>query len=211
MKKTSLPSASEGEVKSIKTLKERIQSELLSWSPGMRVLKTGIAIALCLLLEYFRVSAAPYQSSVAAIVCMQPTLKSARNAALDRTLGTLIAGLFAYLFILLFRDSLALDSQSLLYYLCISLCTLPLMMLILRIKKPGALAISLMVFLIIVLKGGDGNPILFTLNRVLDTLIGIVVALFVNWLPLLNRFSHSDVKADALPSADEAIEAEDRA
>jgi len=65
--------------------------------------------------------------------------------------------------------------------------TLPLMMLMIAIKKQGGLAITLVVFLIVVINAGATNPLLYTIERVVGTLIGIGVALFINWLPILNK------------------------
>ena len=78
-------------------LVHRITNYLIKNSPGMRVVKTALAILICLVIEYFRGSSMPYHACIATIVCMQPTLKSTFNAAVDRTFGTIIAGVYAYL------------------------------------------------------------------------------------------------------------------
>jgi uncharacterized membrane protein YgaE (UPF0421/DUF939 family) len=75
--------------------------------------------------------------------------------------------------------------------------TLPLMMLMIAIKKQGGLAITVVVFLIVVINAGATNPLNYTIERVVGTLIGIGVALFINWLPILNkigkRLGHVDI------------------
>lgn len=168
-------------------LLHKITDFLIKISPGMRVIKTVLAIVICLLIEYWRGSSMPYHACIAAIVCMQPTLKSAFNTAFDRTLGTIIAGIYSYLLAILLINSLAVHPSSILYYLLIGVLTFPLMAIMLRIKKSGALAITVIVYLIIMLSIFDTDPLLYTLERVSATLIGIVIALFVNWLPPLNR------------------------
>jgi len=159
---------------------------LIKISPGMRVIKTVLAIVLCLVIEYWRGSSMPYHACIAAIVCMQPTLKSAFNTAFDRTLGTVIAGIYSYLLAILLINTLAVHPSSLLYSVLIGVLTFPLMAIMLRIKKPGALAITVIVYLVIMLSIFDTDPLLYTIERVSATLIGIVIALFVNWLPPLN-------------------------
>ncbi|HOT99664.1 MAG TPA: aromatic acid exporter family protein [Anaerolineaceae bacterium] len=166
---------------------KRFTSILISNSPGMRVIKTCLAITICLIIEYFRGTNMPYHSSIAAIVCMQPTLKSTFKTAVDRTLGTIIAGLYGFLFITFFTQQLFLSFHSLSYFVLIGVMTLPLMMLMIAIKKQGGLAITLVVFLIVVINAGATNPLLYTIERVVGTLIGIGVALFINWLPILNK------------------------
>lgn len=166
---------------------KRFTTFLISNSPGMRVIKTCLAVSICLIIEYFRGTSMPYHSSIAAIVCMQPTLKSTYNTAIARTIGTLIAGLYGYLFITFFHQQLQLSFDTLLYYVLIGLMTLPLMMLMIAIKKQGGLAITVVVFLIVVINAGATNPLNYTIERVVGTLIGIGVALFINWLPILNK------------------------
>ena len=169
------------------TVWKRFTSFLISNSPGMRVMKTCLAITICLIIEFFRGTSMPYHSSIAAIVCMQPTLKSTFTTAVDRTIGTLIAGLYGYLFITLFHQQLQLDFNSLNYFILIGLLTLPLMMLMIAIKKQGGLAITVVVFLVVVINASETDPLNYTIERVVGTLIGIGVALFINWLPILNK------------------------
>lgn len=66
------------------SLIHRISNYLIENSPGMRVVKTALAVLICLLIEYFRGSTMPYHACIATIVCMQPTLKSTVKAATDR-------------------------------------------------------------------------------------------------------------------------------
>jgi uncharacterized membrane protein YgaE (UPF0421/DUF939 family) len=179
------------------TVWKRFTSFLISNSPGMRVIKTCLAITICLIIEFFRVTSMPYHSSIAAIVCMQPTLKSTLKTAGDRTIGTLIAGLYSFLFITLFHQQLQMRLGSLSYFILIGVMTLPLMMLIIAFKKQGGLAITVVVFILIVINAGETNPFNYTIERVFGTLIGIGVALFINWLPILNkigkRLGHVDI------------------
>ena len=169
------------------TVWKRFTSFLISNSPGMRVIKTFLAITICLIIEHFRATSMPYHSSIAAIVCMQPTLKSTFKTAGDRTIGTLIAGLYSFLFITAFLQQMQMTPDSLGYYILIGAMTLPLMMLIIALKKQGGLAITVVVFILIVINAGETNPLNYTIERVVGTLIGIGVALFINWLPILNR------------------------
>lgn len=55
------------------------------------------------------------------------------------------------------------------------------------IKKPASLSIGSIVFLVIMLTTSDANPLGYALERVFATLLGIGVAVFVNWLPPLNK------------------------
>jgi uncharacterized membrane protein YgaE (UPF0421/DUF939 family) len=60
-------------------------------------------------------------------------------------------------------------------------------MLMIAIKMQGGLAITVVVFLLVTINAGATDPLGYTIDRVIGTLIGIGVALFINWLPLLNK------------------------
>jgi len=181
------------------TVWKRFTTFLISNSPGMRVIKTCLAVTLCLFIEYFRGTGMPYHSSIAAIVCMQPTLKSTYETAIARIIGTLIAGIYGFLFITFFYQQLLSGQNLLVYYLLIGIMTLPLMMLMIAIKKQGGLAITVVVFLIIVINAGVTDPLKYTISRVVGTLIGIGVALFINWLPILNKIGKRLGQVDISP------------
>lgn len=56
------------------------------------------------------------------------------------------------------------------------------------VKKTSATYITCVVFLSITVSHGlDLVPYVFALNRILDTLIGIFISLFVNWIPFLRN------------------------
>jgi uncharacterized membrane protein YgaE (UPF0421/DUF939 family) len=169
----------------------------------MRVVKTALAILLCMLIEFYRDSSMPYHACIATIVCMQPTLRSTFQTAIDRTLGTIIAGVYGYLFVLLLISHWGLEVHSIQYFLIIGLLSFPLMALMILIKKPSSLAITVIVFLVIMLSvaDSDAGPLAYSFGRVIGTLIGIAVALFVNWLPFLNKIGKKmgSVHIDLVP------------
>lgn len=154
--------------------------------PGMRIIKTAIAVFLCLATNYFRPSPFPVQSSVTAVICLQPDIRSSRRIALNRVVGTLIAGMYSYVFLILVVETFHVDSGSFLFSLLISLGIIPLIQLIVSLKRPGSVVIASVVFLAICLTKADSSILEYTTGRVVDTLFGIGYALLVNWLPVLN-------------------------
>ena len=165
----------------------KISDHLIKNSPGMRVIKTALAVIICLLIENLRGADMPTHACIATVVCMQPTLRSTFKASIDRTLGTIIAGAYSYLMAVLLIAHFGMDPRSLLFYLILGILSFPLMAIMIAIKKPTSLAISVIVFLIIMLNISQTNPLTYAVGRVIATLIGIAVALFVNWLPPLNK------------------------
>ncbi|WKY45884.1 HAD hydrolase family protein [Eubacteriaceae bacterium ES2] len=89
---------------------------------------------------------------------------------------------------LLFERSFIPQNMLYLQYLLLSLCVIPLIYLTVKINKPSAAYITCVVFLsITVSHGADINPLIFTFDRILDTLIGIFVSLAVNIFHLPRR------------------------
>ncbi len=155
--------------------------------PGMRIIKTAIAVFLCLVVDLFRSSPFPIQSSVTAVICLQPDIRSSKKIAGNRTVGTLAAGLYSYVFLLLFVEWMHIDPKSFLFTILVSAGIIPLILLILLMNRPGSVVIALVVFLATCLTKGDAQILHYTVGRVIDTLLGIGFALLVNWFPLLNH------------------------
>lgn len=176
----------------------------------MRVVKTVLAVLICLLIEYYRGSSMPYHACIATIVCMQPTLKSTFNAAIDRTVGTIIAGIYAYLLAVLLISNAGMSPESLKFYLLIGALAFPLMALMIAIKKSASLGITVIVFLVIMLSVSATNPLAYTAERVAGTLIGIAVALFVNWLPPLNKIGERFGKVSIAEAIEQHFESQNR-
>lgn len=191
--------------KKVKDFFHHLNIFLIKNTPGMRVIKTMIAIFICLLIEAIRQkTGTQYHSSIAAVVCMQPTLKSTTKTARERVIGTLIAGLYAFLVLTFVFPALNIDRMDWAYFLVTAVLSLPLMTLMIWIRTPGPIAITVIVFLIITLKTTDTTPIAYTLERVGDTLIGISVAMLVNWFPPLNKLGKKmgQVEITATPATD---------
>lgn len=159
---------------------------LVTASPGMRIIKTVLAVLICLIVDYLRQAPSPFNAAVAAIVCLQPDMHSTWISSLNRALGTLLAGLYSFLFLWVFELKLQFDSGSIFYVLAAALALVPFMLLILRLGMRTGFAIASIVYISILFGDGRAEPLADTLERVGDTLIGIAAALLVNWLPFLN-------------------------
>lgn len=146
---------------------------------GMRAVKTVIAVFICCAIDYFR-GVVPFQSTIAAIICMQPDVQNSVQAAINRTLGTLLGGLAAALVITAFLN-LNLPINTMTYYLVLCLLMLPLIYIPVSLGRKDATALTCIVFLVITLSHtGEFGPFETAFYRMLDTLVGIVVALPVN-------------------------------
>ena len=147
---------------------------------GWRTTKTLIAVYLCFIISILRGEGIVFYSAIAAILVMQKNVSDAKRVALNRVLGTFIGGFYAAIAVLLFNDW-GLEYFGYLHYLIITLFILCVIYTNVFFKIPGSVYISCVVFLSIsVAHGADANPLLFSVHRVLDTLIGIGVSLGVN-------------------------------
>lgn len=174
----------------------KISDYLTKNSPGMRVIKTALAVIICLLIENLRGADMPTHACIATVVCMQPTLRTTFQASIDRTLGTIIAGAYSYLMAVLLITKIGMDPNSLLFYLVVGILSFPLMAILITIKKPSSIAITVIVYLIIMLNAGETDPLSYAVGRVVATMIGLSVTLFVNWLPPLNRIGEKIASAN---------------
>ncbi|NLL64920.1 MAG: hypothetical protein GX239_03815 [Clostridiaceae bacterium] len=167
---------------------QRWQNLILVNSPGMRIIKTAIAILICLLVSYMFDINTAMQSSIAAIVCLGQDIRNTWRVSKNRLIGTLIAGVYAYLFILFSLVFLEMTPLTIGYLIMTGIFVIPLMSFLVRIKKPGGVVIAAIVFIIIALsvEGQAEDPLLYVAIRILHTLLGVAAAMFVNWFPPLN-------------------------
>ena len=146
---------------------------------GMRVVKTVLAVYICFIISIYR-EGLPFYSAIAAILCMQANPKESIDVGKNRIKGTLIGGLYGFLALILV-NFMGVELFGHIHYLVLSLGLIPIIYTNVHLKSYTSTYISCVVFLsITVAHGGDSSPMYFTLNRVVDTLIGIGVSWIVN-------------------------------
>ena len=146
---------------------------------GMRAVKTAIAVFLCGLISMLFKRDDVFCSSIAAIICLQPTYDKTLEAGINRFIGTILGGIIGYI-------SLEL-SEYIPNYEWMRLFTLPFSILLVIyicniINRKSSVSIGCIVVLVIVSRLGDdmGSTFLYVIYRVADTIIGILVAMLVN-------------------------------
>jgi uncharacterized membrane protein YgaE (UPF0421/DUF939 family) len=143
---------------------------------GMRNIKTALAVLVVLLLYQLLHRETTLLAATAAIICMQDSVEKTLRSGLNRLVGT-SAGALIGMLLLYCRQALGGNSLSLLFVplgivLIIWFCNF--------IQKQEATVISCIVLLIIMLEQSPQNPFIYSVNRMLDTLFGIVVAFVIN-------------------------------
>ena len=156
---------------------------------GLRMIKTAVAVYICAIIGYLRGEPA-FFSIYAAVFCMQNTTGQSLVSSLDRVLGTFIGGLFGVLLRYVGERTGFYDLLPL-YYLAIAVLMIPIMLLTIKIRKPSLSAFACTVFVSVALTSGQA-PLDASIQRILDTLIGIATALIVNIVLPTNHNGYDD-------------------
>ncbi|MEW9076920.1 FUSC family protein [Terrisporobacter glycolicus] len=139
--------------------------------PGMRNIKTGIGVMICVLIGKMNVIDSTFYAAIACIVSMQTTVKSSLTVGINRLKGTFIGGLIGFLFVLIHPGDPIIS--------CLGIITTIYICNILKINK--SITIACVVYCAILLNIGDASPIAYSLSRTLDTSIGVIVGVAVNY------------------------------
>jgi uncharacterized membrane protein YgaE (UPF0421/DUF939 family) len=174
----------------------------------MRTIKTVLAVFACLLLYQIWGRDGSFLAAASAIICMQDSMEKSVTSAVSRFFGTVIGAVCAML-ILYFEHFLANFNLASPYVilLMMTLGILLIIMLCNLFKQKDTIVISCVVYLVIVLGGSDLNPFLYSANRLLDTTVGIVIAIVINRFICRPTGCEEEETADS-DKADEAKTAE---
>ena len=123
-------------------------------SIGGRIIKSAIAVALCMVIYYLRTllpigNGIPFYSALAALWCMQPYADSMKNNAGQRSIGTFTGAVYGLLFIV-FLHTAAITSPVIVYLLA-SVMIIPVIYTTVVMNKRNASFFSCVVFLSIAL------------------------------------------------------------
>lgn len=133
----------------------------------------------------------PFFAGIAAAYATHRDKKSSLNQGKIRSFGSLIGGYFGMLIILL-SEYILIDILNLMEtnyplhifitFLIVSLGIIPLIVLTVMLKQNSAVFITCLTYLSVTISNRNGGmPVfLFATNRVLSTLVGIGISLFVN-------------------------------
>lgn len=155
--------------------------------PGMRILRTMIAVWICLLIYYLRgKNGVVVFSVVAALQGIQPYTKDMRAVVLRRIIGTLIGAAWGLLLLLVELELLSDGApHDMLHFSLVALGVGAVIYFTVLLKLTDWTSFSAMTFMSVTITHiTDSNPYLFAFHRMLDTLIGVGVAELVNRIQL---------------------------
>ena len=172
-----------------------------------RNVKTAVAAALCALL-YYLVDKTPTIACIGAIFGVGSDMGNSRLNGGNRFFGTVIGGLLG---MLLFRIYIIFYPEAGLHVLLLLLVFVGVILLIIAcqlFRWPGGIQPGGVVLCIILFNTPVDTYISYSINRIIDTGIGVVFGLLVNWLlprERLGRWMES-VKGKKSPEAEETAE-----
>ena len=150
------------------------------YSPGFRAIKTSIAIFLCFLVGMLLGRESMFYACIASVICMQTTSDKTFTIGVNRFIGTVVGGVVGFFTLELLQW--ARPAVDWLYIVLLPLCVLLLIYICNVFNIKNSVGICCVVFLSITAHGDREIPdaLIYVVNRVIDTTIGIVIAILVN-------------------------------
>ncbi|MGL4742414.1 MAG: FUSC family protein [Sarcina sp.] len=143
---------------------------------GARNLKTALAILLSILVLKLLHFESPFYACIAAVICMSDSYENSIKMGKNRMIGTIIGGLFGTLATIILSKYNVFWLKALLIFVfiivVIYICTL--------LKKPGSVSIACIVLLANLLLDRNYSNYIYTLSRIVETFIGIIIAVLIN-------------------------------
>lgn len=143
---------------------------------GARNFKTALSIFLCIIVLNLLGFESPFYACIAAVICMTDSCETSIKMGKNRMIGTIVGGAFGMLatIILSKYDTNVLRTLIICSFIVLSIyvCTL--------LKRPGSVSIACIVLLANLLLNRDYSNYIYTLSRIAETFIGIIIAVGVN-------------------------------
>ena len=151
---------------------------------GQRIVKTTIAVFICLLIYWlrgYRGADMPTEAAITAIICMQPYVQRSRDFALNRLTGTLIGAAWGLLLLLLLLAFPALGENVLSRYALMALGVMMSLYTAVLLRKPDCSSLAAIVFICVVISFPEiDQPLRNAFIRITGVLLGTLVAIAVN-------------------------------
>lgn len=181
----------------MRELWKKIKRPIGSWHnqpAGLVLTKSLLSLLACFSVAYvLNNPTTAFQTGITTMLSLKEDRPGKVKRAVNRMIGTVVAGLTAYGFVLFVTRVIRVAHGEYLYYVLNAFTLVLLIAIFLLIGKANAIIPGVIVFhLTTHLASAVADPFPYVLQRSADTLIGIAVAMFVNWLPPLNKiFSFS--------------------
>lgn len=137
----------------------------------MRTIKTALAVSICVLISRLFNATTAFYACIGAIISMESTVVYSYRAGVNRILGTVLGAFIGLIFSYIRPGDVILSGIGIV--IVITLCNL--------FKWKKSIVIASTVFCIIMTNLQGRNPLMYSAYRTLDTLLGIGIAVIVNF------------------------------
>lgn len=148
---------------------------------GMRNVKTAISATLCALI-YFIIDRNPTFACIGTIFGMGSDMNNSKLHGGNRLFGTIIGGVIGMMLFPIYTIFYPGGGRHYLLLLFLFIGTILLVMTSLFFKWPGAIQPGGVVLCIILFNTPVDTYISYSLNRILDTAIGVIISIIINYL-----------------------------
>ena len=146
---------------------------------GMRTIKTAIAVMLCILLFRFLNRGQPLIAALSAVFSLRQDLTTTLSFGKSRVLGNSIGGATAIIY---FFMKQYFNNDFLIELLVLPALVAFIIVLSDGINNNSGIISGIATMLLITLSVPQGESFIFALDRVLDTFIGTLIAIFINFV-----------------------------
>lgn len=148
--------------------------------PGKRIIKTGIAVAICLIVSEYFFHDASYYMIIATILSMKETSSQSLIYGSGRIKGTILGGFVGMLVLFLFQYlGTSVHSSAYIIINTFSAIFCIWVSKLLKFDENGGSMSCVVLFTITIVRFYE-NIIPYVISRVIETLIGILIAIAVN-------------------------------
>jgi len=152
----------------------------IDWQwPGPRTIKTGIAVAVCLIFYSIMARDGVMMAVTASILCMQASVEKSLASGKGNIIASLMGGTLGTVAVYFAVPSISGAA----FVLCALLGIVLLIHTCHITRLSESTVLSCLVYMTIItgsLESGGIDPVSFSLNRIVDSIIGIMVTVFVN-------------------------------
>ena len=137
---------------------------------GLRTIKTGIAVCLTIFITALLGLDSPFFAAIAAIISMDKTIVGSFNTGKNRMIGTLLGAVLGLICASIQPENALICGIGII--VLISVCNV--------MKLQSSITVGGIVLIAIMVNLNDKTPFMYSVNRIIDTFIGIFIAVMVN-------------------------------
>lgn len=159
---------------------------------GMRSLKTGLAVFICLALYSVLPLTEPTLAVLVVVMAIQNNIDDSVTFSKNRLVGTVLGTIIGIIYTQVAGDNL----------IFVAVGVIVLITLLNKLNQSKNIVIALILFVNIITGVVNGNPVIYGLNRFANTLVGLIVGFLINYF-IKPPNQISNMKLNVIETVDE--------